>query len=69
MYGVILELPECGLVFYASNKYLLNPLGRRVMEAINIIEHAVQGEDIIVFDVSRPQREKIIMYIDNIARN
>lgn len=69
LYSVILQLTEYGLIFYGSEKYNLNPLGRGVMEAINIIEDAVQGKDIVVFDISRPEREKVIEYIDNIVRN
>ena len=69
LYDVILQLTECGLVFYASDKYELNPIGRGVMEAINIIERAVQGEDIVVFDISQPSTRKVTMYIDNIVQN
>lgn len=68
-YRVILPLTECGLIFYASERYKLNPLGRGALEAISILEDAVRGEDVVVFDISHPQREKVIELMDNITRN
>lgn len=68
-YSVILPLAECGLIFYASNGYKLNPLGRTVLEAVSILEGAVNGEDIVVFDISHPQQEKVIKFMDSITRN
>ena len=69
LYSVLLSLIESGLIFYSLKKYELNPLGRGIMEAINIIEDAVQGKDIVVFDISGPEGEKVIKYIDNIIQN
>jgi DNA-binding IclR family transcriptional regulator len=68
-YRVILLLAKCGLIFYASNGYELNPLGRTVLEAVSILEGAVKGEDIVVFDISHPEQEKVIKFLDSITRN
>lgn len=68
-YSVILPSAECGLIFYTSNGYKLNPFGRTVMEAVSILEGAVNGEDIVVFDILHPQQEKVIKFMDSITRN
>lgn len=68
-YELILPLAECGLIFYSSERYELNPLGRGVLEAISILEGAVNGEDVFVYDISHPQKEKIMEFMDGIARN
>lgn len=62
-------MAECGLIFYASNRYKLNPFGRTVLEAVSILEGAVNGEDIVVFDISHPQQEKVIKFMDSITLN
>jgi hypothetical protein len=39
------------------------------MEAVSILEGAVNGEDIVVFDILHPQQEKVIKFMDSITRN
>ena len=68
-YRVILPLAECGLIFYTSNGYKLNPFGRTVLEAVSILEGAVKGEDIVVFDISHPEQGKVIKFLERITLN
>lgn len=69
LFRVMLQLKEYGLIFYSLKKYQLNALGRGIIEAINMIEDAMQGKDIVVFDISQPQRDRVVEYIDTIAQN
>ncbi len=68
-YEAVLPLTERGLIFYALEKYQLNPLGKGVLQAVTILEDAVQGRDVVIYDISGPEEAMASELIDNISRN
>jgi hypothetical protein len=70
-YETIFPLMQYGLIFFKSNKFHLNPLGKGILAAIYMVEGAAQGKDILVFntDDSDEEKENIMQIIDSITKN
>lgn len=70
-YETIIPLMQCGLISFDGRKYLLSTLGRGILAAIYMVEGAVQGKDILVFDIddSEMDKENILQVIESITKN
>jgi hypothetical protein len=69
-YETIFPLMQYGLIFFKSNKFLLNPLGKGILAAIYMVEGAAQGKGILVFDTddSDEEKENIMQIIDVLCK-
>ena len=66
LYNIILPMADFCLVFHTPQGYRINPLGKGVLEAISILEDAVGGAEIVLFDISRDKPEKITNTLDRL---